>query len=97
MARLFNIPPQSSLQHISRDGLIFDSFLKAIISVNSREVYWFCIVALYLYAQFLLVSISCDYDFKFMHILNQVESGHNLVPFILAETLTGLDNLPATH
>ena len=54
-------------------------------------------IAFYLYAQFLLVSLSGDYDFKIMQILDQVEFGLNHIPVILVETLIGLDNLPVTH
>ena len=48
-------------------------------------------LALYLYAQFLLVSPSDNYDSKIMHILDQVEASLNLFPLILAKTIIGLD------
>ena len=54
-------------------------------------------IAFCIYAQFLLVSPFGDCDPKIMHILDQVESGFNPMPVILAETLTGLDNLPLVH
>ena len=97
MVRLFNIPPQSSLEHVSGNGLILDSFLKAAMSINSKEVYWPCIITLCLYAQFLLDSTSGDCDFKIIHILDQVKSGLNPMLVILAKTLIGLDNLPEIY
>ena len=97
MAHFFNVPPSFSLVHVSGNRIIFDSFLKAVVAVNNNEVYWPQIIAFYLYAQFLLVFPSGDYDLKIMQILDQVESGLNFMLVILAETLIGLDNLPMTH
>ena len=97
MARLFNISPWSSLAHVFGNGIIFDSFLKGIVAIDSKEVYWPQMIAFYLYAQFRLVSPSGNCDFKIIQILNQVESILNLIPIILAETFIGLDNLPVTH
>ena len=97
MARLFNIGPLFSLTYVSGNGVIFDSFMKAVVAIDSKEVYWPQMLALCLYAQFLLVSPSGDYDLKIMQILDQTESGLNLMPVILAETLIGLDNLSMTH
>ena len=86
-----------SLAYISNNGIIFEPFLKAVVAVNNNEVYWPRMIAFCIYAQFLLVSPSGDCDPKIMHILDQVESGFNPMPVILAETLTGLDNLPLAH
>ena len=97
MARLFNILPFVSLAHVSVNDIIFEPFLKAAVAVNNNEVYWPRMIAFCTYAQFLLVSSSGDCDPKIMHILDQVESGFNPMPVILAETLTGLDNLPLAH
>ena len=97
MVRLFNIPPSLSLAHISGNGIIFESFLKAAVAVNSSKVYWPRMIAFCIYTQFLLVSPFRDCDPKIMHILDQVESISNSMPVILTETLTGLNNLPSTH
>ena len=70
MARLFNIPPPLSLAHVSDNGIIFESFLKAAVAVNSNEVYWPRMVAFCIYAQFLLVSPSGDCNSKIMHIFD---------------------------
>ena len=54
-------------------------------------------LALYLYAQFLLVSPSGDYNSKLLHVLDQVKAGLNPFPLILAETIIGLDNFAETR
>ena len=64
MARRFNIAFSFSFTYVSRNGVIFDSFLKDVVAVDSKEVYWPQILAFCLYAQFLLVSPSGDCDLK---------------------------------
>ena len=49
-------------------------------------------IALCLYAQFLLVSPFGKCDLKILHILDQVEAGLNPFPLILAKTIIELDN-----
>ena len=72
------------------------SLLETIKAGDSTEVYWPRMLAFYLYAQFLLVSPSGDYDSKLLHILDQVEVGLNPFPLILVETIIGLDNFAET-
>ena len=54
-------------------------------------------LAFCLYAQFLLVLHSGDYDSKFLYILDQVEAGMNPFPLILTESIIGLDNCARTR
>ena len=63
-----------------------------LLDIGTAKVHWPWVMALYLYSQFLLVSHSGNCDSKILHILDQVENGLNPFPFILAETLVGLDN-----
>ena len=72
MARMFNIPPQSSFQHILRNGIAMSSLLEAVMAMDNIEAYWIWILAFCIYSQFLLVSPSGDYDSKILNIINQV-------------------------
>ena len=40
MARMFNIPPQSSFQHILGNGIAMSSILEAIMAMDNIKVYW---------------------------------------------------------
>ena len=96
MARLFNLPPHLSLQHIFGDEVSMDSLLQAVMSTDSIETRWPRILATCLYAQFLLVSLSGNCNLKLLHILDQVEDGLNPFPLILGETIIGLDDFAET-
>ena len=39
MARIFNIPPQSSFQHILGNGIVMSSLLEAIMAIDNTEAY----------------------------------------------------------
>ena len=97
MARMFNIPPRSSLQHVFRNEIAMSSLLEAIMVTNNIEAYWLRMLAFYVYAQFLLVSPSGNYESKMLNILDQVEAGLNPFPLILVETIIGLDNFSKTR
>ena len=97
MARMFNIPPQSSFQHILGNGIVMSSILEAVMAMDNTKAYWLRMLALYIYAQFLLVSPSGNCDSKMLNILDQVEGGLNPFPLILAETIIGLDNFSKTR
>ena len=97
MARMFNFPPQSSLQHIFGNEITISSLLDAVMATNNTKVYWFWMLAFCVYAQFLLVSPSGNYDSKILNILDQVQAGLNPFPLILAETIIGLDNFSKTR
>ena len=97
MARLFNLPSSSSLSYMIGNNLIIESFLKDAVAVNNKEVYWPRMIALCLYAQFLLVSPSGDGNTKLFQIIDQEKSGFNPMLVILVETLISLDNLTVTY
>ena len=97
IARMFNIPPQSSLQHVFGNEIAMSSLLEAIMATNNIEVYWLRILAFCAYAQFLLVSPFGNCDSKMLNILDQVEAGLNLFPLVLVETIIGLDNFSETR
>ena len=97
MARIFNLPPQSSTRLIFGSEIELESFLEIISNVNKGEVHLPRMMALYLYTQFLLVSLCGNCDSKIIHVLSQVEAGCNPFPHILAETLIGLDNFASTR
>ena len=67
------------------------SLLNSVVAIDKLEIYWPRLLALCLYSQFLLVSLSSDYDLKILSILDQVEAGQNSFPLILVETIHGLD------
>ena len=92
MARMFNILPQSSFQHIRGNGIALSSLLEVVMAMDNTEAYWIQMLAFCIYTQFLLVSSSGNYDSKILNILDQVEGGLNPFPLILAETIIGLDN-----
>ena len=73
------------------------SLLEAIMAIDNTEAYWLQMLAFYIYAQFLLVSPSGNYNSKMMNILDQVEAGLNPFPLILAETIVSLDNFSKTR
>ena len=66
--------------------------IEILLTTDVTDARWPQIMALCLYSQFLLISASGHCDSKILHILDQVESGHNPFPLILVETLVGLDN-----
>ena len=97
MARMFSFSPQTSLQHVSGAVITISSLLNSVVAIDESEVYWPRLLALCLYSQFLLTSLSSDCDLKILSILDQVEAGHNSFPLILAETIQGLDHFSETR
>ena len=96
MAQIFNLPPQSFACLILGSEIELKSFLEIITDVHKGEVHWPRMMVLCLYTQFLLVSLSGNYDSKIFHVLSQVEAGCNPFPLILVKTLIELDNFPLT-
>ena len=96
MARMFNFPSQSSLQHVFGNEIMMSSLLEDVMATNNTEVHWPQILAFYIYAQFLLVLSSDNCDSKILNILDQVEAGLNPFLLILAKTIIGLDNFSET-
>ena len=97
MATMFSFSPQTSLRHLSGTAIIMSSLLDSVMAIDNSEVYWPRLLALCLYSQFLLTSLSGDCDPKILSVLNQVETGHNPFPLILAETIHGLDCFAETR
>ena len=58
---------------------------------------WQRIVSFCLYAHFLLISTEGRGSTQIVQVLEQVESGHNPFPIILAETIVGLDSVKHTQ
>ena len=94
---MFNLSPQSSTHLILGSKIELESFLEILPDVNKGEVHWPRMMALCIYNQFLLVSLSENCDSKILHVLSQVEAGCNPFLLILAETLIGLDNFASTR
>ena len=92
MARMFSFSSQTSLQHLSSATIMMSYLLYSVVAIDKSEVYWPRLLALCLYSQFLLISLSGDCDPKVLSILDQVEAGHNPFLLILAETIHGLDH-----
>ena len=76
---------------------MMSSLLDSVVAIDKSEVYWPRLLALCLYSQFLLTSLSGDCDLKILSILDQVESGFNPFLLILAETIHGLDHFAETR
>ena len=70
MARMFSFSPQTSLQHVSGAAITMSSLLNSVVAIDRSKVYWPQLLALYLYSQFLLTSLSGDYDPKILFILD---------------------------
>ena len=68
------------------------SLITAYETKDKDSAAWIRTVSFYLYAQFLLVSSQGEADTRIINILEQVETGANLMPVILAETIIRLDN-----
>ena len=76
---------------------MMSSLLDSVVAIDQSEVFWPRLLALCLYSQFLLTSLSGDCDLKTLSILDQVESGFNPFPLILAETIHSLDHFAETR
>ena len=94
---MFNFSPQTSLHYLSGAEINMNSLLDSVVAIDKLEVYWPRLLALCLYSQFLLTSLSGDCDPKILFILDQVEAGHNPFPLILGETIHGLDHFVETR
>ena len=70
MAQMFNLTPQSSACLILGSEIELESFPVILSRINTEEAHWPRMMALCLYAQFVLVSASGNCDAKILHILN---------------------------
>ena len=97
MARMFNFSPQTSLHYLLGTEINMNSLLDSMVATDKSKVHWPRLLALCLYSQFLLISLSGDCDPKILSVLDQVESGQNPFSLILAETIYGLDKFAKTR
>ena len=89
----FDMPPDNIYSSLLPSGLLnFSSLITACETKDKNTPAWVRTVSFCLYAQFLLVSSQGDADMRVISILEQVETGANPMPTILAETIIGLDN-----
>ena len=87
------MPPDNIYSSLLPSRLLnFSSLITACETKDKNIPAWVRIVSFCLYAQFLLVSSQGDADMRVISILEQVETGANPMPTILAETIIGLDN-----
>ena len=89
----FDMPPDNIYSSLLSSGLLnFSSLITACKTKDKNTPAWVRTVSFCLYVQFLLVSPQGDADMRIISILEQVETGANPMPVILAETIIGLDN-----
>ena len=68
------------------------SLITACETKDKNNPAWIKTVSFCLYAQFLLTASQGDADVRIINIIEQLETGANPMPVILAETIIGLDN-----
>ena len=89
----FNMPPYNIYSSLLPSGLMsLHSPITAYETKDKNNSAWIRTVSFYLYAQFLLAPSQGDIDVRIISIIEQVETGANPMPIILAETIIGLDN-----
>ena len=89
----FDMPPDDIYSSLLPSGTLnLSSLITACETKDKNTRAWIRTVSFCLYAQFLLVSSQGDTDIRIVTIIEQVETGANPMPIILAETIIGLDN-----
>ena len=89
----FDMPPDNIYSSLLPFRTMNLSSLITAYEIKDKEnPAWIRIVSFCLYAQFLLVSSHGEADTRIISILEQVETGANFMPIILAETIIGLEN-----
>ena len=89
----FDMPPDDIYSSLLPSGTMnLSSLITACETKDKNNPTWTKTVSFYLYAQFLLISSQGDADIKIISITEQVETGANPMPVILAETIIGLDS-----
>ena len=89
----FDMPPDTIYSSLLPSGFLnLSSLLTACEAKDKNTPAWVRTVFFCLYAQFLLVSSKGDANMRIVSIIEQVETGNNPMPVILAETLIGLDS-----
>ena len=87
------MPPDDIYSSLLPSRLLnLSSLITACEAKDKNTPAWVRTVSFCLYAQFLLVSSQGDADMRVISILEQIETGANPMPIILAETIIGLDN-----
>ena len=92
LCTFFDMPPNDICCYAhNHETISLSSLITACETKDKNNVTWTRIVSFCLYAQFLLVSSHLDANTRIVSILEQVETGANPMPVILAETIIGLD------
>ena len=89
----FDIPPDNIYSSLLPSGLMsLSSLITTCETKDKNNPTWIKTVSFCLYAQFILTTSHGEVDVRIISIIEQVETGANLMPIILAETIIGLDN-----
>ena len=89
----FDMPLYHIYLYLFPSGTMNLSSLIIVYEIKDKDnAAWIRTISFYLYAQFLLVSSHGEADTRIISILEQVETGANFMPIILAETIIGLEN-----
>ena len=89
----FDMPSDNIYSSLLPSALLnLSSLITACETKDKNTPAWVRTISFCLYAQFLLVSSQGDADMRVISILEQVETGANLMHIILAETIIGLEN-----
>ena len=97
LAGFFGVTLGQLLPCIEDQSLLTQPLLDLGSSKPKHCKSWQRITSFCLYAHFLLVSTEGRGNMQIAHVLEQVESGHNPFPIILAETIVGLDSMKHTQ
>ena len=89
----FDMPPDKIYSSLLSSGLMsLSSLITACETKDKNNLAWIRTISFCLYAQFLLTSSQGDTDIRIISIIEQVGTGANPIPIILAETIIGLDD-----
>ena len=89
----FDMPPDNIYSSLLPSGSMnLSSLITACETKDKNNRAWIKTVSFCLYAQFLLTASQGDVDVRIISIIEQVETGANHMPVILAETIIRLDN-----
>ena len=86
------MPPDDIYSSLLPSGTMnLSSLITAYETKDKNNPAWIKTVSFCLYAQFLLTASQGDADVRIISIIEQVETGANPMPIILAETIIGLE------
>ena len=87
------MPPDDIYSSLFPSGTMnLSSLITACETKDKNNPAWIKTISFCLYAQFVLISSQGDADIRIISIIDQVKTGANPMPVILAETIIGLDN-----